>query len=100
MQTEIAVLRFGLGARPGDFAGAAGDPRGWLMSQFKGAVARAGNTALAPSDQILARVLAARQEKKEMQREVAGTHPATQAVGNGVPNLVRDASLPADSSTF
>jgi uncharacterized protein (DUF1800 family) len=27
MQTEIAVLRFGLGARPGDLAAAASDPR-------------------------------------------------------------------------
>jgi hypothetical protein len=32
------VLRFGLGARPGDLAAAAGDARAWLMEQIKGAV--------------------------------------------------------------
>jgi uncharacterized protein (DUF1800 family) len=33
MQAEIAVLRFGLGARPGDLAAAAAEPRAWLMAQ-------------------------------------------------------------------
>ena len=56
VQTEIAVLRFGLGARPGDFAAAAGDPRAWLMAQVKGAVTLAGDTPLAPADQIFAEV--------------------------------------------
>src|ERR1700761_8161781 len=36
MQTEIAVLRFGLGARPGELATAASDPQGWLRAQPKG----------------------------------------------------------------
>jgi uncharacterized protein (DUF1800 family) len=76
MQTEIAVLRFGLGTRPGDFAGAAGDPRGWLMSQIKGAVTLAGSTELAPSNQIFAQMLAA--------REAAGA----------APNSVREVYLP------
>jgi len=40
IQAEIAVLRFGLGARPGELAAAAGDPRAWLMAQIKGAVPR------------------------------------------------------------
>ncbi len=35
VQAEIAVLRFGLGARPGDLAAAAGDPRAWLTAQIK-----------------------------------------------------------------
>lgn len=60
VQTEIAVLRFGLGARPGDLTAAAGDPRAWLLAQIKGAVPLAGNTPLAPSDQIFSEVLAAR----------------------------------------
>ena len=95
MQTEIAVLRFGLGARPGDFAEAAGDPRGWLKSQINGAVALAGRTALVPADQILVQVLAAREEQKEMQREAAGESASvSQAVPNEVRNPVRDASLP------
>ena len=45
MQAEIAVLRFGLGARPGDLAAAAGEPRAWLMAQIKGAVPLAGKYA-------------------------------------------------------
>jgi len=32
----IATNRFGLGARPGEIAGCAGDPRGWLEAQLKG----------------------------------------------------------------
>jgi uncharacterized protein (DUF1800 family) len=98
MQTEIAVLRFGLGARPGDFAAAAGDPRSWLMSQIGGAVTLAGSTQLAPSDQVFAQVLAAREEQKEMRREAAGGStadsfpiPASQAAAS---NPVRDAYLP------
>jgi uncharacterized protein (DUF1800 family) len=32
----IATNRFGLGARPGEIAACAGDPRGWLEAQLKG----------------------------------------------------------------
>ena len=71
IQTEIAVLRFGLGARPGDLAAAAGDPRAWLMAQIKGAVPLAGNTPLAASDQIFTELLAARDEYQQMKREAA-----------------------------
>ena len=95
VQTEIAVLRFGLGARPGDLAAAAGDPRGWLMAQIKGAVARAGDTPLAASDQIFTQLLAARDEFQEMKRETAArtsTDPKTPAAP-GV-NPVREAYLP------
>jgi len=34
-ETFIAVTRFGLGAKPGDFAALSGDPRGWLEAQLK-----------------------------------------------------------------
>ena len=71
MQREIAVLRFGLGARPGDLAAASGDPRAWLLAQIKGAVQLAGNTPLAPSDQIFTEVLAAREERRDLKREAA-----------------------------
>jgi uncharacterized protein (DUF1800 family) len=97
MQTEIAVLRFGLGARPGDLAAAAGDPRAWLMAQIRGAVGLAGNTPLAPSDQIFAEVQAARDYAQEMKREAAQPAGTTAA---GAPatvqpfNPVRDAYLP------
>src|SRR5580700_807521 len=73
MQTEIAVLRFGLGARPGDFAAAAGDPKLWLMAQIKGAVPLAVNTPLTPSDQIFTAYVAARDEQQQMRREESAT---------------------------
>ena len=40
LDVAIAVTRFGLGARPGELAGAAGDPRGWLDDQLKPSLAR------------------------------------------------------------
>ena len=88
MQPEIAVLRFGLGARPGDIAAAAGDPRAWLLAQIRGAVQLAANAPLAPSDQIFTEVLAAREDRREQKRETtaAGDTPAS--------NPVRDAYLP------
>jgi len=88
--TEIAVLRFGLGARPGDLAAAGGDPRTWLTAQLKGAVQLAGNTPLAPSDRIFAELLAARDERQEMKREAA-SQSTDPKLGF---NPVRDAYLP------
>jgi len=73
MQTEIAVLRFGLGARPGDLGLAAGDPRGWLLAQIKGAVPLAVDTRLTPSEEIFAAYVAARDEQQQMRREAAAT---------------------------
>jgi uncharacterized protein (DUF1800 family) len=99
LQAEIAVLRFGLGARPGELAAAGGDPRGWLTAQTKGPVLLAGSTALAPSDQIFTELLAARDERRASKRDAdaapapTGTaSPAAAAVS--VPNPVRDAYLP------
>ena len=84
MQAEIAVLRFGLGARPGDLGAAAGDPRAWLLAQVKGAVQLAGSTPLAPSEQIFSEVLAAREQRQAMKRDAS-----PESV-----NAVRDAYLP------
>jgi uncharacterized protein (DUF1800 family) len=93
MQAEIAVLRFGLGARPGDLAVAA-DPRAWLMAQLKGAVPPAGNAPLAPSEQIYAEFLAARDERQEMRREAAAPSAAADATAAAAFNPVRQAYLP------
>jgi uncharacterized protein (DUF1800 family) len=94
MQTEIAVLRFGLGARPGDLAAAAGDPRAWLMAQIKGAVPLAGNTPLAASDQIFTELLAARDEYQQMKREAAAQSSDPKTTAAPTFNPVRDAFLP------
>jgi len=93
MQTEIAVLRFGLGARPGELAAAAGDPRAWLMAQVRAAVPLAGNTPLAPSDQIFIELLAARDEREQMKAGVAAG-AAGEAAAAPVFNPVREAYLP------
>ncbi len=94
MQAEIAVLRFGLGARPGDLGAAAGDPRAWLLWQIKGAVQLAGSTPLAPSEQIFREVLAAREERFAMKRDAASESAAARPAGTPANNPVRDAYLP------
>ncbi len=92
LQTEIAVLRFGLGARPGDLAAAAVDPRGWLRNQLQGPVALAGGAAdLAPSDQIFAALLAAREERRAMMRRSADQPDAN---SNAAVNVLRNVYMP------
>jgi uncharacterized protein (DUF1800 family) len=87
MQAEIAVLRFGLGAKPGDLAAAAGDPRAWLKAQIQGAVPLASDSALARSDQIFAGLLAAREQRQQMKA-------AAQAGDAQVANVIREAYQP------
>lgn len=65
MLPEIAVLRFGLGARPGELRDAAHDPRAWLRAQITGPVTLAVSASLAPSDEILKDFLAAREARKQ-----------------------------------
>ena len=93
LQTEIAVMRFGLGARPGDLQAASMDPRAWLRTQTQGAVALAGADAgtLAPSDQIIAAAIAARQERRERKRENTAS---TSADANGLGKSLREAYQP------
>lgn len=88
MQAEIAVLRFGLGAKPGDLAAAAGDPRAWLKAQIKSAAPLAVDTPLAPSDQIFEGWLAAREERQRMKASAA---PASDAPAV---NAIREAYQP------
>ncbi|HEY4445904.1 MAG TPA: DUF1800 domain-containing protein [Steroidobacteraceae bacterium] len=94
LQTEIAVLRFGLGARPGDLTAAAGDPRAWLTAQIKGGLPLAGNTPLAASDQIFTELLAARDEFREKKREAVAQFSDPKAPAAPAFNPVRDAYLP------
>jgi uncharacterized protein (DUF1800 family) len=96
VHTEIAVLRFGLGARPGELAAAAGDPRAWLRAQLRGGVPLVGAAPLAPSHEIFAGVLAARQRRQELKREeMLQPAVATATVATAVAvNVLRDAYLP------
>jgi uncharacterized protein (DUF1800 family) len=90
MQSEIAALRFGLGAKPGDLRAAGGDPRDWLKSQTQGAVASSSTTALAPSNQVYAALLQAREQRREM-RLAQGNNEGD--IGKAV-NAVREAYQP------
>jgi uncharacterized protein (DUF1800 family) len=90
MQAEIAVLRFGLGAKPGELAAASADPRAWLTAQIKGAVPLASSTALAPSDQIFAGLIAARDQRQEMKAAAAQSSADAKVAFNAV----REAYLP------
>src|ERR1700742_755910 len=74
MQPEIAVLRFGLGARPGELASAGTDPRGWLKQQISGAVPLLSAAALPRSDSIYSAFIAARQEQRVQRRTAAETN--------------------------
>jgi uncharacterized protein (DUF1800 family) len=94
MQAEIAVLRFGLGARAGDLAAAQAEPRAWLMAQLRGAAPLAGNTTLAPSEQIFAELLAAREQLQDMKRGAAAQSAAPDANVAAAFNPLRDAYLP------
>ena len=94
LQAEIAVLRFGLGARPGDLAAAAPDPRAWLAAQIKGAVPLAADARLSPSDQIYQGLLAARAERRESKREAAAADSAGVQSVDKVVNAVREAYQP------
>jgi uncharacterized protein (DUF1800 family) len=89
MQAEIAVLRFGLGAKPGDLAAAAAEPRAWLMAQVKGPAPLAVNTAMASSDQIYEGLIAAREEKQQMKLESGSSGADAKVI-----NAVREAYQP------
>jgi uncharacterized protein (DUF1800 family) len=89
LQAEIAVLRFGLGAKPGDLAAAAAEPRAWLMAQIQGAAPLAVNTPLAPSDQIFAGLVAAREERQKMRQD-----SVAQATDAKTINAIREAYQP------
>ena len=52
----IATNRFGLGARPGELAGCAGDPRGWLEAQLKGPPPRIADPALQSTATLVATI--------------------------------------------
>src|ERR1700677_2064457 len=84
MQAEIAVLRFGLGARPGDLAAASAEPRAWLLSQIKGPVPLAVNSPLAPSDQIFASLMQARDERQKMKQASATESPDAKVAFNAI----------------
>ena len=69
--TLIALNRFGLGARPGDFAAAAADPRGFLAQELKQADVGLVSGDLPSSQNALQQVFADRERKKQERARVA-----------------------------
>lgn len=72
MRAAIAATRFGLGARPGELAEAAGDPQGWLAAQIVG---RGADLALPNTDLSARRVhdmREFRQDRRQMRQQEAG----------------------------
>lgn len=68
----IATNRFGLGARPGELANVAPDPRGWLLAQLSGGSPPVpGAAALEGSEAILARAAVLREEMRDRKRATA-----------------------------
>jgi len=62
--SAIAVNRFGLGARPGELAGIAGDGRDWLRAQLRTPPPALPDPQLRSSAQTLAQALKLRQETR------------------------------------
>lgn len=85
MIAELASLRFGLGARPGELRDSSRDPRGWLRAQIDGPVNLAVKATLAPSNQILKDFMEARMDRKQAKRAGGGKDQA---------KAVRDSYLP------
>jgi len=62
--SAIAANRFGLGARPGELAGIAGDGRDWLRAQLRTRPPALSDPLLQSSAQTLAQALKLRQESR------------------------------------
>jgi uncharacterized protein (DUF1800 family) len=100
IDAAIAANRFGLGARPGELAGLGADPRGAVLAQLKGPAPLLAD-ALPSSSELLARVIAQRNAR----REAGSVPPASQAAGGAnepaaqslvaVAKGLRDIYLPA-----
>jgi uncharacterized protein (DUF1800 family) len=94
VQTEIAVLRFGLGAKPGELSAAGADPKGWLRQQIFGAVPLVSAEPLPRSDTIYAALLAAREERQMQRRAAAQANPGQADADAKASNAVREVYQP------
>jgi uncharacterized protein (DUF1800 family) len=82
-EAAIATNRFGLGARPGELAEVAADPRGWLLRQLRGRhPAPAELAGLAPAAEVLADFQAGRAERRT-RRQAAGARSGAATAAPG-----------------
>ena len=73
LAAAIATNRFGLGARPGELATCAADPRGWLEAQLDGEPPVIQDAGLQGSPTLLAAIEELRAQNRE-QRAAAGAN--------------------------
>jgi uncharacterized protein (DUF1800 family) len=83
----IAANRFGLGARPGELAAAASDPRGWLLAQLRGGAPLLDDLVLQPSDAIISSALALRAQRRENKAQGAPADTAGDAAAQAFAKL-------------
>jgi uncharacterized protein (DUF1800 family) len=79
----IATNRFGLGARPGEMAACASDPRGWLEAQLQGTPPLIADPGL----QSTAAMVATIDKVRAQNRQLREGNAATQSVINAVVKL-------------
>lgn len=71
LKAAVAVTRFGLGARPGEIAEAAHDPKGWLKGQIRLAGADIPQTGGETAAQRIADLREFREQRRDMKQETA-----------------------------
>jgi uncharacterized protein (DUF1800 family) len=74
VESAIAANRFGLGARPGELADIAREPRAWLTAQLSGGAVQPADATLRNSAGILAEALEIRRDRAQAR---AGAAPQT-----------------------
>jgi uncharacterized protein (DUF1800 family) len=98
LTTLIALNRFGLGARPGDFARAASDPRGFLAQELQIPDITVIREDLPTSQEALQQVFALR-ERKRAERARKSTTPGGDAAQSPPPSAGAPAAVPATVQT-
>ena len=85
LTTLVALNRFGLGARPGDFAAASGDPRGFLVQELKKPDIAALSANGLPSSAEALQQLFEQQEQRKRDREQKPPQSAPVAAAGDMP---------------
>ena len=88
----IATTRFGLGARKGDFAAVAKDPRGWLDSQLDESYVRSAALAQFPPVMDAVHHMREQMEMKRAEKQAASANPgqAAQKIQGAMKELRQD----------
>ncbi len=86
LTTLIAFNRFGLGAKPGGFAAASADPRGYFIEELKQPdIASISSAALPPSKAALQEVFAQQEQRKQARAQASASRPANSETMAGSP---------------